>query len=78
MHYFPAYKAGQVIYRVSRSPTLAHYYADVIESSIRGNAAEMVHSLSKLDHELEKEEKKRHKTQKISLDEFKEAFTNRD
>lgn len=75
---YPAYKAGQVIYRVSRSPTLAHYYADVIESSIRGNAAEMVHSLSKLDHELEKEEKKRHKTQKISLDEFKEAFTNKD
>lgn len=75
---YPVYKAGQVIYRVSRSPTLANYYADVVEASLKGNATQMVHSLSKLDQALEKEEKKRHKTQKISLDEFKEAFTNRD
>lgn len=75
---FPLYKGGQVLYRVSKSPTLAAYYQAVIAHSIAGNAPAMVRSMEKLDHELAKEEKKQGNLNPESLESFKLRFKNRD
>lgn len=74
---FPLYKTGQVFYRIANSPTLAHYYQDVISQSLRGNVPTMVKSMDKLDKELEKQEKKEQfgkGIKKSSLEEFKSKF----
>jgi hypothetical protein len=73
---YPAYKAGQVLYRISKSPTLANYYADVIKYSTQRNASAMIKSLNKLDKELAKQEKEGVDAE-ISLDEFKSRFKNK-
>lgn len=75
---YPIYKAGQVLYRVGQSPTLAGYYSDVISSSLRGNAPQMIQSLARLDRLLAKEEKERQKDKPMSLEEFKRDFIDTD
>lgn len=75
---FPLYKTGQVLYRVSKSPTLAKYYQDVITHSLTGNAPAMVKSMEKLDNALKKDEEKTKKGKELSLEEFKERFTKKD
>lgn len=74
---FPLYKGGQVLYRISKSPTLAAYYQDVISHSIAGNAPAMIKSMEKLDHELAKEEKKHGILNPDSLESFKMKFKNK-
>jgi len=71
---FPLYKSGQVLYRVSRSPTLARYYQEVITHSLAGNAPAMAKSMNKLDKELKKEEEESGVYNQQSLEEFKEKF----
>lgn len=71
---FPAYKTGQVLYRVAQSPTLARYYQDVIAAAQARNAPAMIHNMSKLDKALYEEEKKENKLKKPSLEEFKSKF----
>lgn len=75
---FPLYKSGQVLYRVANSPTLARYYQDIITHSMQGNIPAMVKSMSKLDKSLKKEEEKDSKNNKLSLQEFKSKFKNKD
>jgi hypothetical protein len=70
----PLYKSGQVLYRISKSPTLAKYYQDVITHSLQGNAPAMVKSMEKLDQELLKDEKKQGKINPEDLQNFKERF----
>jgi len=72
------YKAYQVLHRVGNSPTLGRYYSDVINNSVKGNAPAMIKSLDKLDKELAKQEEKENKGKKLSLEEFKSKFKNRD
>lgn len=71
---YPIYKAGQVLYRVGQSPTLANYYANVIEAAIRGNAPQMINNLIKLDNKMKLEEDKRKKNKQMSLEEFLQTF----
>jgi hypothetical protein len=71
---YPLYKTGQVLYRVSQSPTLAQYYQNVMLESMRGNVPGMVNNMVKLDKALEKEEKKDLKGKKQSLESFKSKF----
>lgn len=71
---YPLYKSGQVLARIAKSPTLAKYYQDVITHSVSKNVPAMVHSMEKLDHALEKEEKKAGKINPESLEEFKKKF----
>lgn len=76
----PVYKAGQILYRVGNSPTLAQYYSDVLRSSSQGNVPVMVKSLEKLDKALlkeEKEEEKKSSKNKKSLEHFKSRFKNK-
>lgn len=74
----PAYKTGQILYRVYNSPTLARYYRDVITASLQSNAPAMVYSMQKFDKAMKEEEDKMDKGKKLSLSEFKQRFTNRD
>lgn len=67
----PIYKFGQVLYRVSQSPTLAHYYQQVLAESALGNVPAMVNSMQKLDKHMEIEEKKDRKKKPVSLEEFR-------
>lgn len=73
---YPMYKTGQVLYRVAQSPTLGRYYSDVIQAASMQNAPAMIHSLSKLDKALEKEEKQKLKKQGPTLESFKSRFKN--
>ena len=75
---YPLYKTGQVLYRVSKSPTLAKYYSDVISNSLAGNAPAMVKSMNKLDYELAKDEKKQGKINPEDLQNFKNKFKKKD
>jgi hypothetical protein len=73
---FPLYKAGQVLYRIGRSPTLARYYGDVLTYSLQQNAPAMAKSMDKLDKELAKDEKKQRKGKKMSKEDFTLRFSN--
>lgn len=75
---FPLYKTGQVLYRISKSPTLAGYYQDVITHSLAGNAPAMVKSMEKLDAELAKDEKKNGLLNQEALEEFRNKFKKKD
>lgn len=71
---YPIYKLGQVLYRVGQSPTLANYYVNVIEASLRGNAPQMIKNLINLDTALKKEEDRRTKNKQMSMEEFMQHF----
>ncbi|HUD02346.1 MAG TPA: hypothetical protein VMR37_08445 [Rhabdochlamydiaceae bacterium] len=75
---FPIYKTGQVLYRVSQSPTLAGYYRDVITHSLAGNAPGMARSMEKLDKALKEDEKKNGIINPESLEEFKKKIMKKD
>lgn len=75
---YPAYKIGQVLYRVGRSPTLAKYYSNIIAEAALGNAPSMIKNMDKLDKELLKDEKKNNNDKNMTLDEFKKSFRKRD
>lgn len=71
---YPIYKVGQVLYRISKSPTLAGYYQEVIRNSLTKNAPAMISSLSKLDKKLAEEEQKERSKKGPTLQEFKSKF----
>lgn len=75
---YPIYNTGKVLYRISQSPTLGRYYSDVIRYSVQGNAPAMIKSMDKLDNALKKDEKKREKGKKKTLDQFRERFKKKD
>lgn len=58
------HKAGQVLYRISQSPELRRYYADVVGATAANNIPQFAAAFSKLDHKLAEEEKKTAKLQK--------------
>lgn len=75
MAYAP-YKVGQVLYRVTQSPTLARYYSNVIRDSVAGNVPGMIRSLDQLDKAMLEDERKegKKKSKNKSLEEFKMEF----
>lgn len=74
----PLYKVGQVLYRINKSPLLAKHYSDVIKNAEKGNRAATINSLSKLDKELAKEEKKKEYGSEQTLEDFKSKFMKKD
>lgn len=71
---YPVYKAGQVLYRVGKSPTLSRYYQSVLHNAAIGNAPAMIKSMDLLDKELAKQEKKEGIKNPDNLQNFKQKF----
>lgn len=79
--FYAPYKVGQVLYRVTQSPTLARYYSNVIRDSMAGNVPGMIKSLDQLDKAMLEDEKKQEfkninksKSNKVSLENFRSQF----
>lgn len=53
----PIYKGAQYLQRVIQSPTLRHYYSEVIRYAGQNNAPKMIKAMQALDAALAKEEK---------------------
>lgn len=53
---YGATKTGELLYRISKSPTLRKHYADVIKSASAENSAATIKALQQLEKELEKKE----------------------
>lgn len=51
------YKGAQILYRISKSPTLRKYYKEVVQAAAQENAGAMNKSLSKLQNSLENTQK---------------------
>ncbi len=69
---YPFYKIGQALYRISKSPTLARYYEDVLINAAKQNAPAMIKSLDKFDKAMKKEEKQLNS--EATLEEFLDSF----
>lgn len=52
------YAVGKVLYRISKSPELAKHYGKIVKAATTEDAATLNREMMKLDHKLQKEEKK--------------------
>jgi len=55
---YAAHKTLRVLNRISKSPAMRKYYANVLSEAAKGNAASMSNNLSKLNQKLKEEEAK--------------------
>lgn len=64
MYYFPwqtavglmAYEGIKLVNRIGRSPTLARYYANIVNGAMSGNISKTASNIDALQHKLKKEE----------------------
>jgi hypothetical protein len=68
---FPLYQTGKLIYRVANSPTLAHYYGNVIRDATIQNTPSLLKNLKRFDKELEKSIEK---DRKLSFEEVRDQL----